>query len=119
MTMLLIGATGSDAEAARSTIESVMLWAKVETPWQLVLVAFGVFAQLMFAGRWLVQWIATERRRRSHVPVLFWWLSLLGASMLFVYFTLRGEPVGMLGQSIGWVIYLRNLQLIRRKGRRA
>ena len=99
-------------------IDAFMKWADADTPGQVGLVAFGVVAQMAFFGRWFVQWIATERRGESHIPEAFWWLSLSGASMLLVYFTLRREPVGMLGQSIGWVIYSRNLQLLRRKKRR-
>ncbi|MBT8487019.1 MAG: hypothetical protein HKO59_11700 [Phycisphaerales bacterium] len=68
---------------------------------------------MLFFARWLVQWVATERRGVSHVPEQFWWLSLAGATLLLVYFTLRGELVGMLGQSVGWFVYARNLMLIR------
>ena len=56
-----------------------------------------------------------ERRGKSHIPEFFWWLSLSGATLLLVYFTLRGEPVGMLGQSVGWLVYSRNLYLFRAK----
>ncbi len=96
-------------------MEWVMEWAKVEEPWELWLFGFGLIAQLTFFGRWIVQWIASERRRETHMPALFWWLSLAGATMLLVYFTLRGEPIGMLGQSVGWLIYGRNLYFVRVK----
>lgn len=104
-------ATAADASA----FDAVLRWAKVESAWELWLLAFGVLAQAVFFFRWIVQWLASERRGESHMPEAFWWLSLAGASMLFTYFVLRGEPVGMLGQSIGWVVYLRNLQLLRRE----
>jgi lipid-A-disaccharide synthase-like uncharacterized protein len=93
-----------------------MQWANVHSGWQLAIVVFGLFAQVMFVLRWLVQWVATEQRGASHVPQAFWWISLAGASLLFVYYLMRGEPVGMLGQSVGWTVYTRNLYLIRTKG---
>lgn len=77
--------------------------------------AFGFAAQIAFTGRMLVQWIATERARASVVPVAFWWLSLVGGLMLLTYFLRRGDPVGVLGQSFGVVIYARNLIFIGRK----
>ncbi len=90
------------------------LWASVDEPWEAALFFFGLIAQTMFFGRWIVQWGATERRGESHMPIAFWWMSLAGATMLLVYFTLRAELIGMLGQSIGWAVYSRNLWLIRK-----
>ncbi|NLT69370.1 MAG: hypothetical protein GXX91_01585 [Verrucomicrobiaceae bacterium] len=72
-------------------------------------VVFGLAGQGIFTARMVVQWYASEKARASIVPPAFWWLSLLGASMLMVYFIWRKEIVGFLGQSTGWVIYLRNL----------
>jgi len=77
--------------------------------------AFGFGAQALFMARMLVQWIATERRRRSVVPVAFWWLSLIGGFMLLAYFLRRGDPVGVVGQLFGVVVYLRNLVHIHRE----
>lgn len=77
-------------------------------------VVLGLAGQAVFAGRMLIQWVASERSRRSVVPVAFWWMSLIGASMLLVYFIWRRDIVGVLGQATGWAIYLRNLVLIRR-----
>ena len=93
-------------------------WANAESPGELVLLVFGLLAQAIFFGRWVVQWLASERRGESHMPELFWWLSLLGASMLLVYFILRHEPVGMIGQCVGWTVYARNLHLIHRARRK-
>jgi lipid-A-disaccharide synthase-like uncharacterized protein len=67
----------------------------------------------------LLQWLVSERTRRSVVPVGFWWLSLVGASMLLVYFIWRRDIVGVLGQCAGWVVYGRNLWLIHREHRAA
>ena len=77
-------------------------------------VAVGLFGQLLFTGRMLVQWFASEKNKRSIVPVSFWWMSLIGATMLLVYFIWRRDIVGILGQATGWIIYIRNLVLIRR-----
>ncbi|MCH8315104.1 MAG: lipid-A-disaccharide synthase N-terminal domain-containing protein [Planctomycetes bacterium] len=95
-----------------------MRWVKVENPWELGVVLFGLTAQATFLGRWIVQWWASEKRGESHVPELFWWLSLAGATMLMIYYVLRGEPVGIIGQSVGWIVYSRNLYLIKAKHRR-
>jgi len=77
-------------------------------------VLLGLLGQVLFTGRMLVQWLASERQRRSVVPVAFWWMSLAGASMLLVYFLWRKDIIGVLGQSAGWVVYTRNLWLIYR-----
>lgn len=83
------------------------------TGWKGLLgIAFGVVAQGVFMSRMLVQWIASEKVKRSVVPVAFWWLSLIGATMLIAYFVWRREPVGLLGQAFGWFVYVRNLWLI-------
>ena len=79
-------------------------------------VGIGLLGQLLFAGRMLVQWLTSEKRGRSTVPVAFWWMSLTGASMLLVYFIWRKDVVGVLGQSTGWLIYARNLYLIHSHG---
>jgi len=76
--------------------------------------ALGFFAQLVFASRFVVQWIASERAKASVMPVAFWYLSLGGALMLLAYAIHRRDPVFILGQSTGTFIYLRNLYLIRR-----
>ena len=77
-------------------------------------VALGMLGQVLFAGRLLLQWLASERSKRSVVPVVFWWMSVAGASMLLTYFIWRRDIVGVLGQGTGWIIYSRNLWLIYR-----
>jgi lipid-A-disaccharide synthase-like uncharacterized protein len=84
--------------------------------WILVL---GFAGQGLFAGRFLVQWIASERRKESVIPLAFWYLSLGGAAVLFAYAFLRRDPVFMLGQATGTVVYLRNLALLRRTAKTA
>jgi lipid-A-disaccharide synthase-like uncharacterized protein len=78
-------------------------------------VAMGLLGQVLFTGRMILQWLTSERARRSVVPVGFWWMSLAGASMLLAYFVWRRDIVGVLGQSAGWMIYSRNLWLIYRR----
>jgi lipid-A-disaccharide synthase-like uncharacterized protein len=84
----------------------------ITSPIGIAWVALGLLGQLLFAGRMLVQWLTSERRGRSTVPLAFWWMSLAGASMLLVYFIWRKDVVGVLGQSTGWLIYARNLYMI-------
>lgn len=75
-------------------------------------VLFGLLGQVLFTGRMLVQWLVSEKEKRSVVPVAFWWMSLAGATMLLTYFIWRRDIVGVIGQSAGWFIYIRNLWLI-------
>ncbi len=75
-------------------------------------VGLGFLGQMLFTARMLVQWLASEKSKRSVVPPAFWWLSLIGASMLIAYFIWRKDVVGVLGQGFGWIIYIRNLALI-------
>lgn len=84
----------------------------VTSPWGFIWVATGLLGQVLFTGRMIVQWLASEKSKRSVVPPAFWWMSLIGATMLLVYFIWRKDAVGVLGQSVGWFIYVRNLWLI-------
>jgi lipid-A-disaccharide synthase-like uncharacterized protein len=81
------------------------------SPW-LVL---GFIAQALFASRFVVQWISSERAGQSVVPIAFWYLSLGGAVLLLIYAIYRRDPVFILGQSMGGFIYARNLALIKRR----
>ena len=84
----------------------------VSGPTGLLWVGVGLLGQILFTGRMLVQWLVSEKHRRSVVPTAFWWMSLIGATMLLIYFIWRKEPIGVLGQATGWFIYVRNLWLI-------
>lgn len=75
-------------------------------------VLFGFAGQAVFTARMIIQWQASEKAKSSIVPPAFWWLSILGASMLMVYFVWRKDIVGFLGQSTGWLVYIRNLWFI-------
>ncbi|MGF1632846.1 MAG: lipid-A-disaccharide synthase N-terminal domain-containing protein [Phycisphaerae bacterium] len=83
----------------------------------LIWVGLGLLGQVLFTGRMVVQWLVSEKQKRSVVPPAFWWMSLGGASMLIVYFTWRVDIVGVLGQATGWLIYVRNLYLIHGRGK--
>ncbi|RYH07481.1 lipid-A-disaccharide synthase N-terminal domain-containing protein [Tropicimonas sp. IMCC6043] len=80
-------------------------------------VMIGLGGQLLFTARFLVQWIASERVRRSVVPLAFWYLSIGGGLVLFAYAVYRKDPVFILGQSMGIFIYARNLWLIHAERR--
>ena len=80
-------------------------------PW----VCFGFLAQFAFGMRFVLQLIASERKKRSYVPVGFWYLSLAGGIMLFVYALQLRDPVFVAGQGLGCFIYIRNLILIYRR----
>lgn len=80
-------------------------------------IVVGFAGQLLFTSRFLVQWLASERRRESVVPVAFWWLSLAGGLTLLTYALYRQDPVFILGQGMGLFIYLRNLMLLARSAR--
>jgi lipid-A-disaccharide synthase-like uncharacterized protein len=74
--------------------------------------AFGLIAQLMFAGRFLVQWIASERAGKSVVPMAFWFFSVAGGLLTLVYGIIKREPIIIIGQLLSNVIYIRNIMLI-------
>ncbi len=82
-------------------------------PW----IVLGLFAQFLFFLRFFVQWIVSEKKGESTIPVSFWYLSICGSLLLLIYSIYRKDIVFMLGQSVGSFVYLRNLILIRRKGR--
>jgi lipid-A-disaccharide synthase-like uncharacterized protein len=76
--------------------------------------ALGFAGQALFTARFLIQWIASERAKRSVIPVAFWYFSLGGSLLLLLYAIHRRDPVFILGQTMGNVIYARNLVLIGR-----
>jgi lipid-A-disaccharide synthase-like uncharacterized protein len=86
-----------------------------ETVW----IVIGFLGQGLFFGRWLVQWIVSERRAESQMPLAFWYLSLVGGLITLAYAIYRRDPVFIAGQSIGALVYIRNLMLIHRRGPQA
>ena len=76
--------------------------------------AVGLLGQALFSARFLVQWIASERRKRSVVPHAFWYFSIGGGLTLLAYAIYRRDPVFIVGQGAGLFVYARNLWFIRR-----
>jgi lipid-A-disaccharide synthase-like uncharacterized protein len=76
--------------------------------------ALGFVGQLFFSARFAIQWVASEIRKRSTVPVSFWFLSIAGSLILLAYAIHKKDPVFIVGQSAGLLVYSRNLVLIRR-----
>jgi lipid-A-disaccharide synthase-like uncharacterized protein len=72
----------------------------------------GFLGQALFTARFLVQWLASEKKRASVVPVAFWWLSLLGGTAILSYAVFRRDPVIITGQGMGLFVYVRNLMLL-------
>lgn len=79
-----------------------------EKPWVLI----GFLGQFLFMMRFVVQWVHSERLKKSVVPVAFWFFSLGGGAILLIYAIYQKDPVFIMGQGLGLLIYLRNLTLI-------
>lgn len=77
--------------------------------------AIGFLGQAMFSMRFVIQWLASEKARKSVLPHAFWYFSLAGGITLLAYAIYRQDPVFILGQSMGLVIYFRNLYFVRRQ----
>ena len=77
-------------------------------------VGVGLVGQAIFSARFIVQWIVSERRKRSVIPISFWFLSMAGSLILLTYAIHRQDPVFILGQAGGMLVYSRNLWLILR-----
>ena len=84
------------------------------TLYELIFLIIGFLGQGLFASRFIVQWIYSEKEGKSTIPVVFWYLSIMGGIGLLIYAISRKDPVIILGQSFGIFIYLRNLILIYR-----
>ena len=93
-------------------IDSLLEYFKITSTRDLIWLSVGLGAQCMFSMRFLIQWISSEKARKSVMPVAFWWFSIIGGLLLLAYGLYRGEPVIILGQSFGIVVYARNLWLI-------
>lgn len=85
------------------TLDSTHIW-----------LIIGFFGQAMFFMRFFVQWLASERAKKSVIPNAFWYFSLLGGTILLSYAIYRQDPVFIAGQSIGFLIYSRNLYFVHK-----
>jgi len=79
----------------------------------------GFLGQVLFSGRFIVQWLKSEMLGKSVIPVAFWYFSIAGGASLLVYALHRKDPVFIVGQGAGLFIYLRNLYFILREKRSA
>ena len=75
----------------------------------------GFAGQFLFSMRFLIQWISSEKAKKSIIPKAFWYFSLAGGVTLFSYALLRQDPVFIAGQGLGLFVYIRNLMLIRKE----
>lgn len=76
-------------------------------PW----VVFGFFAQFVFFLRFIVQWVVSEKKKKSVIPLAFWYLSIVGSILILIYAIKRADPVFIAGQGLALVIYIRNIML--------
>ena len=80
--------------------------------YEMIWVIVGLLGQLIFFSRWIIQWIVSERNSESTIPIPFWWCSLLGGLITFVYaYHIKAFPF-LLAQFMGIIIYTRNIYLI-------
>ncbi|MEL6610367.1 MAG: lipid-A-disaccharide synthase N-terminal domain-containing protein [Pseudomonadota bacterium] len=93
-------------------MQALLNFFEIDTARELWWLVFGLAAQAMFFMRFFVQWISSERQRKSVMPRAFWWFSLGGGVMLLIYGFAQREPIIILGQAVGIVIYLRNIWFI-------
>ncbi len=98
-------------------IDQLRDWYTAQPAVELAWLAFGLAGQTLFMMRFIVQWIHSERHQKSVIPVSFWYLSLLGGLSVLAYGFHRADPVIILGQLPGTIVYSRNLMLIRRERR--
>ena len=86
----------------------------VETIW----LGIGFLGQSLFFSRWVLQWAASERQGESHIPISFWYMSLIGSLIVLAYAIHKVDPVFIAGQGVGTVVYVRNLILLHRVKKR-
>ena len=82
-----------------------------ETTWLII----GFWGQALFSARFLIQWLASERAKQSVIPVLFWYFSIFGGTTLLIYAIHKQDPVFIVGQGSGLLIYARNLYFVLRE----
>lgn len=118
----LVGASVVDETIRSGNVWVFRTWVfralNITTWTNMVWIGIGLLGQLAFSGRMVLQWVVSERTRRSVITESFWWFSLFGGVTLFSYFVWRADPVGILGQASGIVIYIRNIRLLRKQARR-
>jgi lipid-A-disaccharide synthase-like uncharacterized protein len=101
----------------QSLFDAVAAYVHSLDPREAIWIGIGFAGQFLFMMRFLWQWIQSERQKRSIIPIAFWYFSLAGGMTLFLYAVHRRDPVFITGQTLGLVVYIRNLLLIRRERR--
>ena len=81
--------------------------------YEIIWVGIGFVGQSLFFGRWLLQWFVSERKAESQIPVAFWYMSLIGSVIVLAYAIHRLDPVFIAGQSVGTLVYVRNIMLVQ------
>jgi len=81
---------------------------------EIIFLIIGFLGQFLFASRFVVQWIYSEKVGKSSIPIIFWYLSIFGGIGLLIYAISRKDPVIITGQLFGIFIYIRNLILIKK-----
>jgi len=84
-------------------------------PYEKALLILGFAGQILFFMRFFVQWVSSEKHKKSVIPVSFWYFSIGGSSLLLTYAIIRRDPVFIVGQAAGFLIYFRNLYFIRQE----
>ncbi len=82
---------------------------------EIIFLIIGFTGQGLFASRFIIQWLYSERLGKSSIPVIFWYLSIFGGLGLLTYAIFRQDPVIIVGQTFGIFIYIRNLYLIYKR----
>ncbi len=81
---------------------------------EAIWIGIGLVGQSMFFMRFFLQWLASEKAKKSVIPDIFWYFSIAGATILLSYAIYRQDPVFILGQSMGFLIYFRNIYFIKK-----
>ncbi|WP_227421828.1 lipid-A-disaccharide synthase N-terminal domain-containing protein [Pacificispira spongiicola] len=84
---------------------------------EMIWIGIGLLGQALFSMRFIIQWIVSEKKRDSVIPIAFWYFSIGGGLVMLSYAIWRADPVFILGQSTGLFIYLRNLYFILKRRR--
>ncbi|MCM2294296.1 lipid-A-disaccharide synthase N-terminal domain-containing protein [Allorhizobium sp. BGMRC 0089] len=93
-------------------MNELLAYFKINNTADLIWVVLGLVAQLIFSLRFIIQWLVSEKEKRSVIPTAFWWISIVGSIMLLAYGIHRHDPIIILGQALGIVVYGRNLMLL-------
>lgn len=85
---------------------------------EMIWVGIGFIGQSLFFSRWLIQWVVSERKAESRIPVSFWYMSLIGSVIVLAYAIHKRDPVFIVGQGVGTLVYVRNIMLLHQAKKR-